>query len=199
MSEGQRPMTPPPAMLHGKRINLRPIRADDLDAFYAGQVDVRLRGAYFPLGLMSESRLRSEFAENGLWQREEGYLLMVTPDGEIAGHIEFFKPVNYWDAFELSYLLYDERFAGHGYTTEAVQLLVDYLFGAKKTHRIQLDIVPENAASRRIAEKCGFVLEGTMRGALFNGGRNQDIVIYSLLRTDPRPWHAADSQPHVGA
>ena len=56
-------MTPPPAMLHGKRINLRPIRADDLDAFYAGQVDVRLRGAYFPLGLMSESRLRSEYAE----------------------------------------------------------------------------------------------------------------------------------------
>ena len=122
---------------------------------------------------------------------------MVTPDGEIAGHIEFFKPVNYWDAFELSYLLYDERFAGHGYATEAVQLLVDYLFSAKKTHRIQLDIVPENAASRRIAEKCGFVLEGTMRGALFNGGRNQDIVIYSLLRTDPRPWHGADSQPNV--
>ena len=109
----------------------------------------------------------------------------VTPDGEIAGHIEFFKPVNYWDAFELSYLLYDERFAGHGYTTEAVQLLVDYLFSAKKTHRIQLDIVPENAASRRIAEKCGFVLEGTTRGALFNGGRNQDIVIYSLLRDRP--------------
>ena len=40
------------------------------------------------------------------------YLLIVTPDGEIAGHIEFFKPVSYWDAFELSYLLYDERSPG---------------------------------------------------------------------------------------
>lgn len=26
-------------------------------------------------------------------------------------------------------------------------------------------------------------------GAFFNGGRNQDLLLYSLLRTDPRPWH----------
>ena len=198
MSEGHE-STPPPAMLHGKRINLRPIRAADLDAFYAGQLDLRNRGAYFPLGMTSESSLRSEFAETGLWQREEGWLLIITPDGEIAGHIQFFKPVSYWDAFELSYLLYGERFAGHGYTTEAVQLLVDYLFGAKKLHRIHLVIVPENAASRRIAEKCGFTLEGTARGAFFNGGRNQDVVIYSLLRTDPRPWHGDAAEPRGAA
>ena len=116
--------------------------------------------------------------------------MIVSPEAEIAGHIEFFKPVNYWDAFELSYQLYADRFAGRGYTTEAVQLLVDYLFGAKKQHRIQLVIVPENAASKRIAEKCGFTLEGTARGAFFNGGRNQDVLIFALLRDDPRPWHA---------
>jgi RimJ/RimL family protein N-acetyltransferase len=90
----------------------------------------------------------------------------------------------------LSYQLYDDRFAGRGYTTEAVQLVVDYLFGSKKQHRIQLDVVPENAASIRIAEKCGFTLEGTARGAFFNAGRNQDLLIYSLLRSDPRPWQA---------
>jgi RimJ/RimL family protein N-acetyltransferase len=116
-------------------------------------------------------------------------LLIVTAKDEVAGHIEFFRPVSYWDAFELSYQLYDERHAGRGYASEAVELLVDYLFGAKREHRIHLVIVPENAASRRIAEKCGFVLEGTVRGAFFNDGRNQDVLLYSLLRTDPRPWH----------
>ena len=137
--------------------------------------------------------MRQEFAETGFWQREEGILLIHTHEQKMAGHIEFFKPVNYWDAFELSYQLYDDRFAGRGNVTEAVQLMVDYLFGAKKQHRIHLVIVPENAASRRIAEKCGFILEGTARGAFFNGGRNQDVLIYSLLRTDPRRWHAAAS------
>ena len=180
-------------MLQGRSIQLRPVREADLDALYAAHVDIANRGAFFPLGVMSEPDFRREFAESGFWQREEGMLLIETPEGELAGHIEFFMPVRYWDAYELSYQLYGERFAGRGYTTEAVQLVVDYLFAAKKRHRIHLVIVPENAASRRIAEKCGFVLEGTARGAFFNDGRNQDVLLYSLLRTDPRPWAGAGS------
>jgi RimJ/RimL family protein N-acetyltransferase len=68
--------------------------------------------------------------------------------------------------------------------------LVPASFATKKEHRIHLVIVPGNDASRRIAEKCGFMLEGTARGAFFNGGRNHDVLLYSLLRTDSRPRHA---------
>jgi [ribosomal protein S5]-alanine N-acetyltransferase len=176
-------------MLSGERVVLSPIREADLPAFYEAHVDLRSRGAYFPLGVVSESVWRARFAENGLWERDEGTLLIRNLDGRIIGHIEFFIPVNYWDAYELSYQLYDEAHAGHGYTTEAVQLLVDYLFGTKKKHRIQLVIVPDNAASKRIAEKCGFIYEGRLRGAFFNDGRNHDVDLFGLLRDDPRPWH----------
>jgi [ribosomal protein S5]-alanine N-acetyltransferase len=182
------------SMLGGSRVSLRPVRESDLDRLYDAHIAIRARGAYFPLGVMSESGFRKEFAEHGFWQKTEGMLLMVTMDGEIAGHIEFYRPVSYWDAFELSYQLYDDRHAGHGYVTEAVQLLVDYLFGTKKEHRIHLAIVPENAASRRVAEKCGFTLEGTARGAFFNDGRNQDLLLFSLLRTDTRPWRRAEAR-----
>jgi RimJ/RimL family protein N-acetyltransferase len=176
-------------MIEGARIGLRPVRASDIDRLYDAHTAIRTRGRYFPLGITSETAFRREFADHGFWQKTEGMLLIVTPDGDVAGHIEFFRPVSYWDAFELSYQLYGAQHAGRGYVTEAVQLLVDYLFGAKKEHRIHLVIVPENAASRRIAEKCGFTLEGTVRGAFFNDGRNQDVLLYSLVRTDPRPWH----------
>jgi RimJ/RimL family protein N-acetyltransferase len=181
-------------MLHGTRISLRQIRESDLDALYDAHADIRNRGEFFPLGVLSEPAFRKTFLDGGFWQKEEGTLLIVSGDGEIAGHIEFFKPVGYWDAFELSYQLYDAGFAGRGYVSEAVQLLVDYLFGAKKPSRIQLVIVPENHASRRIADKCGFTLEGTVRGAFFNGGRNRDVLLYSLLRDDPRPWHARTTE-----
>ncbi len=144
---------------------------------------------------MSETAFKREFGEHGFWQKTEGMLVITTIEGEIAGHVEFFRPVSYWDAWELSYQLYDDQFAGRGYVTEAVQLLIDYLFGAKKENRIHLVIVPENGASRRIAEKCGFTLEGTARGAFFNDGRSQDVLIYSLLRADPRPWHATEPAP----
>ena len=177
-------------MLYGTRISLRQIRESDLDALYDAHTDIRNRGDFFPLGVLSEPAFRKTFFDGGFWQKEEGTLLIVSGDGEIAGHIEFFKPVGYWDAFELSYQLYDAGFAGRGYVSEAVQLLVDYLFGAKKPSRIQLVIVPENHASRRIADKCGFTLEGTVRGAFFNAGRGQDVLLYSLLRDDPRPWRA---------
>jgi RimJ/RimL family protein N-acetyltransferase len=178
-------------MLHGKGITLRPVREADLDAVYEAHVDIRNRGSFYPLGVEGEPAFWRAYAENGFWSKEEGLLVIVTPEGDLAGQIEFFTPVVYWDALELSYRLYDDRFAGRGYSTEAVQLLVDYLFAAKKQHRIHLVIVPENAASRRIAEKSGFTLEGTARGAFFNDGRNQDVLIYSLLRTDPRPWARA--------
>ena len=178
-------------MLAGKSVTLRQVRDVDLDELYDAHTSIRNRGAYFPLGVMSQTAFRREFGEHGFWQKSEGMLVIESPEGEIAGHIEFFRPVSYWDAFELSYQLYDDQYAGRGFVTEAVQLLVDYLFGTKKEHRIHLVIVVENAASRRVADKCGFTLEGTVRGVFFNDGRNQDVLLYSLLRTDPRPWHGA--------
>ena len=182
------------SMLVGRTIRLRPVREADLGELYDAHIAIGARGSYYPLGIQSESEFKREFAEHGFWQKTEGTLLIIAPAGEIAGHIEFFRPVPYWDAFELSYQLYHDRHSGHGYVTEAAQLLIDYLFAAKKEHRIHLVIVPENTASRRIAEKSGFVLEGTVRGAFFNDGRNQDVLLYSLLRTDPRPWHDRAAQ-----
>ncbi len=179
-------------MLRGSRVMLRPVLASDLDRLYAAHIDIANRGAFFPRGIMSETAFKQAFADGGFWRPDEGTLMIFAGD-DLVGHIDFFKPINYWDALELSYQLYDSGFAGRGYVTEAVRLTVDYLFATKKFHRIQLVIVPENAASRRIAEKCGFALEGTARGAFFNDGRNQDVVIYSLLRTDERPGADGDS------
>lgn len=176
-------------MLNGERVTLRPVRERDLMPFITAHVEISNRGAFFPLGVQSEPALRRTYAETGFWERDEGTLLIWDRADVMVGHIEFFKSVGYWDAYELSYQLYSTDHAGKGYTTEATRLLVDYLFSAKKVNRLSLVIVPENTASRRIAEKCGFQLEGTARGAFFNGGRNQDVLMYSLLRTDPRPWH----------
>lgn len=178
-------------MLVGSHVTLRPVRRTDLDALYDAHTNLDGRGAFFPRGVMSEPAFHREFDEHGFWRADDGMLLIIGADGALAGHIEFFRAVSYWDAFELSYQLYDPRFAGRGYTTEAVQLTVDYLFATKQRHRIQLVIVPGNAASRRVAEKCGFGLEGTARGAFFNDGTNHDVLLFGLLRTDPRPWHGA--------
>lgn len=68
--------------------------------------------------------------------------------------------------------------------TETVNLMVRYLFETSQMNRIRLVIHPDNAASRRLAEKCGFRHEGTARGAWYNKGQHNDVEIYSILHND---------------
>ena len=171
-------------MLKGKSISLRPVRETDLDQLYTYHLDIDNRGGYFPRGVLSQPAFRKQFQETGYWTKEEGTLVMVSPEEEILGHIEFFKTVNYLDEFELSYQVYATEQRGKGIASEAVNLLVRYLFETKRVNRIRLVIHPENIASRRLAEKCGFRHEGTARGAWYNQGRHQDVEIYAILHED---------------
>ena len=111
-------------------------------------------------------------------------LVMLSPAGEIIGHVEYFKTVNYLDEYELSYQVYAAEQRRKGAATEAVDLLVRYLFETQRVNRIRLIIHPDNAASRRLAEKCGFRHEGTARGAWYNRGRHEDVEVYAILHED---------------
>ena len=52
-------------MLTGQSVTLRPVREADLDVLYDAHTNIRNRGAYFPLGVMSQTAFRGEFAEHG--------------------------------------------------------------------------------------------------------------------------------------
>ena len=171
-------------MLKGEVIQLRTVRESDLDDLYEFHQNIANRGNYYPTGVMSQPAFQNRFAETGFWEDKEGMLLIVDEDDQILGHIEFFPTVSYLDEVELSYQIYSPENYGKGITTDAVKLLVGYLFDRKKYNRIRLVIHPDNLASQRVAEKCGFTHEGTARGAWFHRGRNHDVEIYSLLRKE---------------
>jgi ribosomal-protein-alanine N-acetyltransferase len=171
-------------MIKGQSITLRPVRETDIDQLYALHLDIDNRGHYFPRGVLSQPAFRKEFQETGFWGKEDGMLVITSPNDDILGHIEFFKTVNYLDEFELSYVVYAADQRGKGVATEAINLLVRYLFETKRVNRIRLVIHPENRASRRLAEKCGFRHEGTARGAWYNKGKHQDVEIYAILHND---------------
>ena len=54
-----------------------------------------------------------------------------------------------------------------------------FVYGANR-----LVINPDNTASRRVAEKCGFRHEGTARGAWYNNGRHHNVEIYAILHDE---------------
>ncbi|MBX3069112.1 MAG: GNAT family N-acetyltransferase [Thermomicrobiales bacterium] len=171
-------------MLRGETIRLRQVRERDLDALYDIDTDIANRGAYYPTGTMSEPEFKRAFQETGFWSKDEGMLLIVDGQDMLLGQVEFFRTLNYLDELELGYRLFSPAYAGRGIATEAVTLMTAYLFDRTKFNRIRLIIHPENAASLRIAEKCGYRHEGTARGAIFHHGRYHDVEVYAMVRED---------------
>jgi [ribosomal protein S5]-alanine N-acetyltransferase len=169
-------------MLQTESITLRPVREDELEELYARHADIGNRGEFFPVTVLSEREFRRRFEESGFWSEHMGMLLIINSGGSIVGHVEFFRTVSYLDELELSYQIYESAERGRGRMTEAVNLLVRYLFAQRKVNRIRLVIHPGNRASQRVAEKCGFVCEGTARGAWYHRGSNHDVDIYAILR-----------------
>jgi ribosomal-protein-alanine N-acetyltransferase len=174
-------------MLNGEHIRLRMLREDDLEAFYAHQVNLEARGQSYPLDVRSLTEIRRDFESHGLWEDESGTLLIVDHDDAMLGVLLFFRRVTYphWDAYEIAYRLFDPANHGRGVMTEALGLLVDYLFASHRVNRIELVIMPDNPGSIRVAEKCGFRHEGTARGAFLHRGEARDVEVFARLRDDP--------------
>jgi RimJ/RimL family protein N-acetyltransferase len=84
---------------------------------------------------------------------------------------------------EISCILVPEE-RGKGYGTEAVKLMVDYLFLSKDITRIQAHTNARNTASQKVLQKAGFKKEGTIRKSVFSRGEWRDRVLFSILREE---------------
>ncbi len=176
-------------MLNGERVRLRMIGEADLEAVWQHSVDPEAIGPYYPSDVESLSTPRRQFNEHGFWHADGGELLLGDSDDAPVGVISFFRRVTYphWDAYEIAYYLYGKEHHGKGYMTEALSLLSDYLFASTRVGRLEVVAMPENPASIRVAERCGYQHEGTARGAFLIGGVARDVVVMARLRDDPPP------------
>lgn len=106
------------------------------------------------------------------------------PDNKMVGIIEamdFDQKVN---KVTIGYFL-AEDFWGFGYATEAVRLLLEFLFVNVDINRVHAEVMPENEASKKVLVKNGFIKEGLLRqAALWSGKGIVDLEIYSILKVD---------------
>jgi RimJ/RimL family protein N-acetyltransferase len=91
-----------------------------------------------------------------------------------------------WDVpcIELGYFLVKAS-TGKGYATEAARAVIRFAFEYLMVSRIELQIAAGNTASTRVAELCGFRLEGRLRQRQpKKDGSVVDRIWYGLLRTE---------------
>jgi ribosomal-protein-alanine N-acetyltransferase len=80
-----------------------------------------------------------------------------------------------------------EKYWGNGIASEALSLLIKFLFETLKVNRIQAEVMPKNSASKHILIKNGFMKEGLLRQAsLWSGKGVVDLEIYGILKGDYR-------------
>ena len=71
-----------------------------------------------------------------------------------------------------------------GIGTAALLKFTEYAFAAFDVERLQASVFSWNPASARVLEKCGYLLEGRLRGAVVKGGGVTDELVYGLLRAE---------------
>jgi len=175
--------------LFGRRVLLRPLALSDFPAWQevrrrnadwltkweaqrvSGQPDVvEDRDAY---SVRCSARQRER-------QLGTGYGFGIFVNGDFAGEINLTAVQR--GPFQSAYVGYwiDEKHAGNGYMPESLVVLSQFAFDELHLHRIQISIIPRNAASRRVVEKLGVREEGIAVRYLEINGEWEDHVRYGL-------------------
>jgi RimJ/RimL family protein N-acetyltransferase len=160
-------------LLRGKLVNLKKATKDDVPLVMQWWSDQRYMGEYQDAVVRSEKEFERIILHDTLF-------FIIEKNRIPIGHIGSWMIGR---TMEIGFALVpNERAKGFG--TEAIQLMLDYLFQTKDIVRVQVSTDTENMASQRALEKAGFTKEGTMRKAWFTRGKFRDHYLYSILKEE---------------
>lgn len=184
-----------PASLESARLLLRPPQSGDGTILHEAIVESlpELRRFLVSLPWIAEEQTRDSaelFCRNAqsnfLARKDLPFLLFAKDSGRLIGACGLHR--TNWDVpkTEVGYWVRASA-SGKGYITEAVKTLVAFAFAALRAERIELVTDAENLASRRVAERCGFTLEGVLRRERRSpDGSLRDTCVYAKLATTPQ-------------
>ncbi len=136
-----------------KRMTLRPMSDGEIEELM-GRIDSDdLRAAY---GEMLDGCRRDP--KNRVWYAP--WKMTLKGSQESAGDLCFKGPAKN-HSVEIGYGVWPEQ-EGHGYATEALQAMTRWAFNQKDVVFVEAETAPDNRASQRVLEKCGFMPDGTM-------------------------------------
>ena len=174
-----------PVTLTTARLLLRTVGPEDTDAVYAAAQDPDIqRWTTIPSPYLPEhaQSFTEQLVPDG-WAAGSMFTFGVfLPEGEeLVGMLSFTMrslgsaEVGFWGTKE---------HRGHGYTTEAVVAASRWAFIHQSIDRVEWRAEVGNNGSRAVAERAGFIIEGTLRSAINNKGVRRDCWVGSLLPSD---------------
>ena len=170
-------------MLAGKNIRLKLRDIEDVDFFFEFLNCLDYYGEYESIQpQISKTYARKRIENPERTDVDWTWFVIERKDGTKIGFIlHFTNQPRDW--IEIGYALLPAEM-GKGYGTEAVRIMVDYLFLSKDIMRIQATTDERNKPSQRVLEKVGFKKEGNIRKSGFARGEWVNDCLYSILREE---------------
>ena len=117
-----------------------------------------------------------------------GVVLVAEVDGVVVGWVRVQRVTtlaSHAHVFEISGLAVEPSYQGSGVGRHLVEAAA-HECERQGARRLTLRVLRPNAVARRLYERCGFVVEGVLRGEFLLDGRYVDDVLMArrIIRTD---------------
>ena len=176
-------------MLRGDRIGLRARHESDVPVLHSelyDDVPTRSRADSRPWRPVTAGSAASPYAVSDPSDDAACFSVVNLADDELMGEALLWGIDLHNRTAHLGLSL-RPAFRGRGLGTDAVRVLCHYGFLVRGLHRLQIETLADNTAMRRAADQAGFVLEGTLRRAVWANGEFTDEVLLGLLAVE---WNA---------
>jgi len=184
----------PDPLIHGARVWLRPSERADIPTFVRWFNDVgttRYLMARVPMSLAGEEKWYDRMLER---QGKDAYhfVICMVEDDRPIGSIGFHDIDHVDGNAAVGVMIGQPELWGQGLGSDAMEAILGFGFGELRLERIWLEVYDFNTRARRSYEKCGFVLEGTLRRAIYRRAEFHDVHVMAILREE---WAAMRQSP----
>ncbi|MCX4550234.1 GNAT family N-acetyltransferase [Streptomyces sp. NBC_01387] len=189
--------------VYGLGLGLRPWDVADAAVLLRGVTDPEFRRwntVRRPVTDLESARAAIERRAEA-WRRDELAQFAVLEDGAVVGGVGITRIDRHMRRSGVGYWVLPER-RRRGIATRALELCSRWAFEQENLHRIELGHALENAGSCRVAERCGYLYEGTRRGAMHQAqriGTYRDQHLHARLASDAYPEVDQPCPPRPGA
>lgn len=177
----------PPALLTGKTVALRPLRATDRDKSVRWRNDPEIRDNILGYRFPVTEEMEADWVGAVLKDQSRTRLILAIED-KSDGVLVGFVYINHIDWFarnaEFGILIGEPSRQGKGLGKEALALVAAYAFETLNLNRLYLRVVAFNRRALRLYRAFGFVEEGVQREQAFVRGRCHDVILMGLLRRE---------------
>lgn len=172
--------------IEGDKIGIRTFQNNDVTAFYeAATESFDHMQAFMPWChaeyCMDESQAWVGSRKNA-WESADEYSFIVysTTSKQLLGGVDINQINHCHKVGNIGYWIRKSAL-NSGVATQAVSLVSDFAFSTLGLSRLEIVTLPDNTASRRVAEKSGAKYEGVLQRRLLVHGRALDACLYSLV------------------